>query len=401
MGVESRLKVGIFFNARREQGGLYQYALTLVNCLSTHAPEFDYFLYHATLDPFPLQVEESNWKKITLSSFSIKIRMAVEFLLMSLSRFGIKILFKSLPEFQEIRSNPPDIMLYVKPTLHVFQWDYPAIFPIHDLQHRLQPEFPEVSDAGEYRRREYMYVSSVNKSVAILTDSEVGKEDVIRCYGCKAEKIYALPYIAPPFRGDDLDLDALSKIREKYNLPSQYFFYPAAFWKHKNHERLIRAIYIILRDKDASIPFVFAGSKNREYQNLVNLADSLGIRDIIRFIGYVPDGDLLSLYQQSLGLVMPTFFGPTNIPILEAWSAGCPVITSDLRGIREQVGDAAILVNPRDEIGLAEAIWKLYTETSLRQKLIQNGKMRIALWTPQRFSQKLIEVIKVSISNEH
>lgn len=401
MGVESRIKVGIFFNARREQGGLYQYALTLVNCLSTHAPEFDYYLYHATLDPFPLQVEEANWKKITLSSFSIKICMAVEFLLMSLSRFGIKILFKSLPEFQEIRSNSPDIMLYVKPTLHVFQWDYPAIFPIHDLQHRLQPEFPEVSDAGEYRRREYMYVSSVNKSVAILTDSEVGKEDVIRCYECKAEKIYALPYIAPPFRGDDLNLDALSKIREKYNLPSQYFFYPAAFWKHKNHERLMRAIYIILRDKDTAIPFVFAGSKNREYQNLVSLSDSLGIRDIIRFIGYVPDGDLLSLYQQSLGLVMPTFFGPTNIPILEAWSAGCPVITSDLRGIREQVGDAAILVNPRDEIGLAEAIWKLYTERGLRQKLIQNGKIRIALWTPQRFTQKLIEVIKTSISNEH
>lgn len=401
MGIKSRLKVGIFFNARQEQGGLYHYALTLVNCLYQHAPEFDYFIYHATTEKFPLQVERDNWKQIELPSFSVKVRMAIEFLLMSFSRFGFKVLFKFIPEFREVRLNLPDVRLYVKPTLHVFQWNYPAIFPIHDLQHRLQPEFPEVSQVGEYRRREYMYIPSVAKAVSILTDSEVGKEDVIHCYGSEPEKIYPLPYIAPPFRGDDLNVEALSGIREKYKLPSQYFFYPAAFWLHKNHERLVRAIHIITQEEEVSISLVFAGSKNREYQKIVDLTNSLGLNHLVHFTGHVPDEDLFGLYQQALGLVMPTFFGPTNIPILEAWSAGCPVITSDLRGIREQVGDSALLVDPRNENELAKAIWRLYTDTDLRQTLIQNGKKRIASWTPQMFTQKLVEVIKASARNDN
>jgi glycosyltransferase involved in cell wall biosynthesis len=287
-------------------------------------------------------------------------------------------------------------MLYVKPGVYPFQWSYRSIFPIHDLQHRLQPEFPEVSARGEDRRREYFYTRSISRASAILTDSETGSEDVVNCYGVDRRKLFALPYIAPAFMEAQLAPEFLEHVRMKYVLPSEYFFYPAAFWQHKNHACLIRAISEIVKEHQTRIPLVLAGNPRLEYSKLVGLINVLGISDIVHFIGYVPDEDMAALYHQALGLVMPTFFGPTNIPILEAWMAGCAVITSDLRGIREQIGDAGLLVDPRSERSIADAMWSLYSRPQLRQELIQRGMIRVREWTPQNFARRLADALALS-----
>lgn len=399
MGAARRLTVGIYFNARRQQGGLYQYALTLVDCLCRYVPEFDYQLYHATLEELPLQVSGENWRRVDLSDNAIKIRLLAEAVLLSAARFGVRIPLSLIPEFAEIRKDCPDIMIYVKPGVYPFQWKYKAIFPIHDLQHRLQPEFPEVSKNGEYRRREYFYTRSIPTAAAILTDSETGKEDVMNCYRVNGERIFAIPYIAPTFRSSQTTPEFLEHVKKKYSLPSQYLFYPAAFWKHKNHARLIQAVAILANERNVRIPLILAGSKRAEYERLASLVISLGMQDTVHFIGYVPDDDMAALYRQALALVMPTFFGPTNIPILEAWMAECAVITSDLRGIREQVGDAGLLADPRSERAIAAAIWSLYESTALRQKLIERGRIQAAQWTPQKFAHKLAGAIRYAAAD--
>ena len=91
---------------------------------------------------------------------------------------------------------------------------------------------------------------------------------------------------------------------------------------------------------------------------------------------------------------MPTFFGPTNIPPTEAWSFGCPVLTSDIRGIREHSGDAALLVNPRSAEAVAEGMRRLWTDDGLRQTLIQRGRIRIARYTPEDFRRTLAEILE-------
>jgi glycosyltransferase involved in cell wall biosynthesis len=393
---KDRLKVGIFFNARPEQGGLYQYALTLVDCLHRFAPQYDYRFYQATLEPLPLQLSSDNWRIIELPRRGIWFRLFVEMLLMIMARLGVEIPVSLIPEYREIKRDKPDVMIYVKPTCHVFQWNYSAIFPIHDLQHRFQPQFPEVSIKGEYQRREYLYKHSIRSASAILTDSVTGKEDALLCYShADAEKIFPLPHLAPTFRTNWAKTEL---VHEKYNLPIQYLFYPAAFWPHKNHEKLVRALSILANEKGASIPLVLAGSPRLEFDKIFALVNSLELRDIVHFIGYVPDDDMNALYQRALALVMPTFFGPTNIPVLEAWAAGCAVITSDVRGIREQVGDAGLLVDPKDERAIANAIWKIYQDQGTHSKLVERGKVRVAQWTPELFTQRLATIIDFAVN---
>jgi glycosyltransferase involved in cell wall biosynthesis len=109
-----------------------------------------------------------------------------------------------------------------------------------------------------------------------------------------------------------------------------------------------------------------------------SLAAGLGLANDVRYLGPVPDEDMPALYTLSAGLVMPTFFGPTNIPPLEAWHFGRPVITSDIRGLREQMGDAALLIDPRSPQALADAMLRLWRDDALASELAERGRTRLA-----------------------
>lgn len=179
----------------------------------------------------------------------------------------------------------------------------------------------------------------------------------------------------------------------KYGLPKRYIFYPAQFWAHKNHLRLIEALSLIRQEKGLEIPAVFVGSKKNAYKRTWGKIADLGLSKQIIYLGYVTDEDMVGLYKNAQALVMPTFFGPSNIPPLEAFLLECPVVTSDVPGIREQVGDAAILVDPASPPSIAEAIVDIWSDEALRQELIRKGRTRLDSWRPEQFSSTFQDMI--------
>ena len=100
------------------------------------------------------------------------------------------------------------------------------------------------------------------------------------------------------------------------------------------------------------------------------------------------------IYAEAVALVMPTFFGPTNIPILEAWAFGCPVLTSDIRGVREQVQDAGVLVDPRSMEAIANGIYQLWTDENLACSLVDLGRQRLASYTPDDYRNGLVAILQ-------
>jgi glycosyltransferase involved in cell wall biosynthesis len=129
------------------------------------------------------------------------------------------------------------------------------------------------------------------------------------------------------------------------------------------------------------------------FKEMMALAANLGIADRIRYLGPVPDEDMAALYTLSAGLVMPTFFGPTNIPPLEAWHFGRPVITSDIRGLREQSGDAVVLIDPRSPPALAEAMQRLWRDAAFGAALAQRGKIRLASYSWSSFVDNVAGIL--------
>ena len=104
------------------------------------------------------------------------------------------------------------------------------------------------------------------------------------------------------------------------------------------------------------------------------MAKNKGVGDLVKYLGFVPDKHMPALYKQSIALVMPSYFGPVNMPPLEAFELETPVIVSDLEGIRDQVMDAALLISPDEPESLCNAIIKLVREPKLRDSLIKKGK---------------------------
>lgn len=251
------------------------------------------------------------------------------------------------------------------------------IFTVWDLCHRDDPEFPEVRNDGEFETREAMYGDALIKAVAVLVDSDLGKRNVVRRYGVDEARVHVMPF--SPAVGTqiaEIEYEAgFMDIKSRYGLDSDYIFYPAQFWAHKNHVYLLHGLKILETDHGIRLAVVFAGSdRDGNIEYVKQVARELGLFDRIRFAGFVPNEEIPYLYRQSVALVMPSYFGPTNLPPLEAFSLGVPVLYSDKQGLKEQVGDAALLMDLHDPASMARHLANLLTEPELRHTLVARGR---------------------------
>jgi glycosyltransferase involved in cell wall biosynthesis len=223
--------------------------------------------------------------------------------------------------------------------------------------HRYE-NFPEVKEPSIYKSREKHYKNICKYAKGILVDSELGKKHVIDCYDVVEKKITVYPYKPPYYVYDYNEIDVI----KKYNLRADYFFYPAQFWEHKNHRLIIEAVKL-LKEKGEIINFVFVGSRKNVYEKVVELINNYGLHNQFFILGYVTNDELVSLYKRAKALVFPSFFGPTNIPPLEALALSCPVIVSDVYAHREQLEDKVIYFNPINPNDLAVNLKEITKKT--------------------------------------
>lgn len=295
-----------------------------------------------------------------------------------------------------------EALLFAAPDPLAAESGIASIMAVHDLQHRLQPQFKEVSGGGQWQLREYIYRNAARKCLYLMVDSEVGKEDLLNFYepyGARQEQVRILPFVPAPYMRTDVSQQDVADVRRRHALPPRYLFYPAHFWPHKNHARLVRALALANSTREAErIQLVFCGSasgklRRKTLKELHDLVRVHRLKDEVHFLGYVADDDMAALYRGATALVMPTFFGPTNIPVIEAWNLECPVITSRIRGITEQVRDAGMLVDPSSEEEIAAALITIWEDESLGDRLVLAGKSRLASYTPEDFAARLAGIL--------
>lgn len=298
-----------------------------------------------------------------------------------------------------------DMLLFPSPHPLSFECGIPYIMAIHDLQHRIQPHFPEASGGTIWGTREYLCRNAVRYAHGIIVTSEQCKKDISNFYGqhISPDKIYTLSII-PPYIYNSGEISDERKIilRKKHFLPDRYLFYPAQFCLHKNHARLIHALHILRYTHQTDINLILVGQRISSlpeeaselvYRNAMLLAQQLGVPDLVYYLGHVPEEEMPLLYASAYGLIMPSLLNSTNYPIIEAWSCNCPVISSDIRGVRELLGNAGILVNPTDPHSIAQVLLSLWNDESLRHELIQKGRQKLVELNSMNFANRLKGII--------
>ena len=375
-------KIAIFLETEPQIGGGHQYAVLIMECLK--------------------KIQSSKYEIVAICSNQFwrtwcrknKIRY-IDGNLPSLSfaeqnfNYNFPLLAKFYNTFftlmgKMLRDNKIDILFQTQQA-YIPNYNVKEIVPVHDLMHRYERQFPEVS--SEYRKREIQMKSYSRYAECILVDSELGKKQFKECYVKKKTKsphIVSLPFVVPDYIYDNQE--------EYIDVPLKYIFYPAQFWKHKNHINLIKAMKI-LKNTIPDIHLVLVGSEKNCLKEIKNYIKNHELESNVSILGFVSNGNIKYLYTHAVAMIMPSYFGPTNIPPLEAMAVGCPVAVSDKYAMPEQVGNAGLLFNPDSPEEMAECIRKLWTDEALREKMIILGHKRVERWGKKDFEKKLLKII--------
>ena len=253
--------------------------------------------------------------------------------------------------------------------------DIPFICTVLDLEHRIHPFFPEVSVTGStWDDRERLFRAMIPRAAYVICGTNEGKRQILNFYHPDENRVRVVPFPIPSFALEGAE--AGREFTSKYRLDKEYLFYPAQFWPHKNHIALLRALRLLRDNHRLDMLLVFCGSDKGNLSYLKETARDWGLQDHVRFLGFVPTNDLFELYRRAFALTFVSTFGPDNLPPIEAFAIGCPVIASSGEGASEQLGDAALLVNPLSEEEIAGAVRKLHDESATRAALIRKGKER-------------------------
>ena len=262
--------------------------------------------------------------------------------------------------------------------------DIPYMAVVWDLQHRATPWFPEMSAKGIWDSRDAVHRWFLQRASKVVTGTKVGAEQIQSFFQVPAENILTLPHPTPAYVTASPALDAKSEIVKRLGLTEPYLLYPAQFWPHKNHVNLLLAVAQLKRE---GLPVFLAlpGSDKGNRAFVTDIAAREGISELVRPLGFVERGDLVELYRHALALSYVSWCGPENLPPLEAFALGCPVIASRIPGSDEQLGEAALFCDPGDPGSIASAIRKLHDDKNMRSRLVEAGFVRAKRFTPADF----------------
>jgi glycosyltransferase involved in cell wall biosynthesis len=227
----------------------------------------------------------------------------------------------------------------------------------------------------------------------IIAVSNATKKDLVERIGLPTKKIEVV------YEGFNEEL--LSQTDPKGNIFKQfdiqkgnYFLFVGTIQPRKNLHRLIEAYVEIYGTAQKPPELVLAGGKGWLADPIYQHVYTFGLQDKIKFTGRVDDQTLVALYKNALCFVFPSLFEGFGLPILEAFSFGCPVITSNTSSTPEVAGDAALLVDPYDVSAIASAMKRLAKDPKLRTDLAKKGKVQVKKFSWENAAKETLKIVE-------
>lgn len=261
---------------------------------------------------------------------------------------------------------------------------------VTDLAVFRMPEAYQISRVLWWRFQ-YRYVR--RRADLFLAVSQYTKRDLVELWKIPPEKIRVVPCACPPGIGRVEDLERLSVLRERYCLPKRFVLFVGNSNPRKNLRRMILAFDEAKSQGQLPHQLVIAGEQGWKFNRKEALRNVRHGEDI-RFIGFVPDGDMSALYTAAELFVFPTLYEGFGIPVLEAQRCGTPVLTSECTALPEVGGAGAVYVNPYREEEICRGMLAILQNPALRTRLVQAGYQNTARFSWEDSAKRLNEIIE-------
>ena len=139
---------------------------------------------------------------------------------------------------------------------------------------------------------------------------------------------------------------------------------------------------------------MLCGSDKGNKQFVENLVHKHQLTDHVVLFDFLERGELNYLYQQALAMVFPSHIGPDNLPPLEAFGLGCPVLAAAVKGAEEQLGNNALLFDPFNVDDLVEKILLIGKDRKKRNELIERGLKKAEAHTSDDYVKDLLSIVE-------
>lgn len=228
---------------------------------------------------------------------------------------------------------------------------------------------------------------------AIITPSHAARQDAIRWLGIHPERLHVVAEAAAAhFR--PVEARRAAEVAARYGFEPGFFLALGTVEPRKNLEASIEAV-ARLRAAGTPVRLAVVGRLGWKVQSVKDTLERLGVRDLVRFLGFVPDEDLPALMSAATALVYPSLYEGFGLPIVEAMACGLPVITTRYGATAEVAGGAALLVDPRDPDAIALAMLSAL-EPRARASLAAAGARRTAEFSWERAARETLAVYRAA-----
>ena len=320
----------------------------------------------------------------------------------------------------EMLRHPPDVLFV---PAHVLPLAHPrrSVVTIHDLGHHY---FPAAHTAAQRRYLEWSIRFAVRHAFHIIAVSQATRDDLVRLYGADAQHITVVhhgvepatlsssqpapsqPTLAAPKQpvpapaapkqpvpapaAPSQPVPGLSpRLAAKLHLPPRYVIAIGTVQPRKNYARLIAAFALLALPREEAA-LVIVGKLGWSSAEIEAQAARAGVI----LTGHVSDADKQALLAGARAYALPSLYEGFGMPILEAQSAGIPVVTSSTSSCPEVAGNGALLVNPLDSPAIAQALRRVLSDDVLRRDLIAKGLANAAKFSWERCAQETLAVLE-------
>ncbi len=318
------MKIGIYFEGSPKMGGGFFQSLQsclLLNQIPEYKNQMEQIITDTETKSY-LEKKNLKYKFYKKNKFLRYYSKLFEINLIKDLFYKLKIIH---PFTSFIKKQKYDLIIFLGPSMMTkFCGQISFVSNIWDLDHKKNSQFPEHTFNHNFEEKEKLINDIIFRTFKIIIPHKSLEKDLTNIYKVESDKIQIqnfipyLPTIAKNMKKEDVNF---KQIFQNFNLPNnkKIIFYPAQFWPHKNHQYIIDTAEILKKNNDEKFHFVFCGAKKNNYEYISHQISSKGLDHYFSIYDFLNDNEVIALYKNSDALVMPTYCGPTNLPIYEAF----------------------------------------------------------------------------------
>jgi len=274
----------------------------------------------------------------------------------------------------------------------------PTVLTVHDI-------FPFVIPSNMPKYHKYLIVAKINnfywkqiniigakKASKIISVSKSTKSDLIDAFGVDKSKINVIYEAMSDGLKRENDSVKMERFRHEYGLNKPYLLCVGT-GAYKNLPGAINAFFELKTEQIFSkLDLVITGPKERLTEDTKALIYDSEYSSNVRFLGFFPQDKLSLLYSNSEIFLFPSFYEGFGIPILEAFTCGVPVITSNVSSMPEVAGDAACFVDPLNPMDIAAKLRSVLIAPEKREAMVRKGYKQFQNFSWQKAAVETINV---------